>query len=148
MGLLFKSNTSGTTAAVLFNFNSTNGSRPIYSSLLELMSASISVNNVGCTGQSLSAYVTGGGLGKYTYLWSTGETTDNITVSTAGAYHVKVENASHCFTNSANYNVSTAPITTVDAGSDVTFCTGSDGVQINAQSNVVDPELSWNPERV
>ncbi|MCX6292038.1 MAG: T9SS type A sorting domain-containing protein [Bacteroidetes bacterium] len=62
------------------------------------------------------------------YLWSTGEATQAITVSTAGNYSVTVTNASGCTATSAPTTVtvnSPAPATpTITASGTTTFCQG------------------------
>ena len=57
-----------------------------------------------------------------TYLWSTGATTQTISVSAAGNYSVTVT-AGSC-TDSDDINIATAPTPTVDLGSDTTLCAG------------------------
>ena len=77
-----------------------------------------------CTGSSvtLTASV---GTG---YLWSTGETSQSITVSQSGSYTVTVTDASGCSSVSANINVTvnTAPVVNpiVTASGSTTLCQG------------------------
>ena len=62
-----------------------------------------------------------------TYLWSTGETTQSIMVSTGGTYTVTVGNGSGCVATSSNTNVTVNPspgVPTILAGGPTTFCTG------------------------
>ncbi len=61
------------------------------------------------------------------YLWSTGATTQNITVSTAGSYSVTVTNANGCVGASApvNVTVNPNPTPTITPGGPTTFCQGS-----------------------
>jgi hypothetical protein len=67
------------------------------------------------------------------YLWSTGATTQSITVSTAGSYSVTVTNANGCSGVSAPVNVSLNPLPTpsVSANGPTTFCQGG-GVLLTA----------------
>ncbi len=60
-----------------------------------------------------------------TYLWSTGATTQSITVNTAGSYWVIVSNGS-CSDTSATINVtvSPAPTATITPAGPITFCSG------------------------
>ena len=60
------------------------------------------------------------------YLWSTGATTQNITVSTSGNYTVAVTNANACQSTSAATLVTVNPsaIPTISASGPLTFCTG------------------------
>jgi hypothetical protein len=63
------------------------------------------------------------------YLWSTGATTQNITATASGIYHVKVTNANGCF-KSDTIQVTINPLPTVNLGSDIVQCGGS--VTLNA----------------
>ncbi|HBF89167.1 MAG TPA: hypothetical protein DDX39_11045 [Bacteroidales bacterium] len=60
------------------------------------------------------------------YSWSTGATTQAITVSTAGSYTVQITDANGCNATSAAkvVTVNTATTPTVTAGGPTTFCTG------------------------
>jgi hypothetical protein len=60
------------------------------------------------------------------YLWSTGETTQSITVGNAGSYTVTVTDANGCSGTSAPANVSinTPPNAVINAGGPTTFCPG------------------------
>jgi len=77
-----------------------------------------------CAGGNVTLSSTTG----YTYLWSTGATTQNLNATTSGNYTVKVTNASGC--QSANSEVAivtvhalpSTPI--ISAGGSTTFCAG------------------------
>ncbi len=59
------------------------------------------------------------------YAWSNGETTQNITVATAGAYYVVVSDINGCATLPSNIiNVNVTPLPLVNAGTDNTICEG------------------------
>jgi hypothetical protein len=60
------------------------------------------------------------------YLWSTGETTQSITVGNAGSYTVTVTDANSCSATSAptNVTVNTPPNAVINAGGPTTFCAG------------------------
>jgi large repetitive protein len=60
------------------------------------------------------------------YLWSTGATTQSITVSASGNYSVTVTNASGCSATSAATAVTVNPLPTpaITAGGPTTFCAG------------------------
>lgn len=62
-----------------------------------------------------------------TYLWSTGETTQSITVSASGSYTVTVGNGSGCVAASAPVTVTVNPapgVPVITPGGPTTFCTG------------------------
>jgi uncharacterized repeat protein (TIGR03803 family) len=65
------------------------------------------------------------------YLWSTGATTQAITVSTSGAYQVTVINATGCSSTSATTNVAITPtgssVSSVDGSVTTTFTSVSTG---------------------
>jgi hypothetical protein len=58
------------------------------------------------------------------YLWSNGATTQNITVTISGQYHVKVTNAAGC-SKADTIVVTINPVPTVNLGADAGFCAGS-----------------------
>jgi hypothetical protein len=60
------------------------------------------------------------------YLWSSGATTQSITVNAAGNYTVTVKNASGCGTTSAPTTVTVNPLptATITAGGPTAFCAG------------------------
>ncbi|RYD52904.1 MAG: T9SS type A sorting domain-containing protein [Sphingobacteriales bacterium] len=64
------------------------------------------------------------------YLWSTGATTQTITVSTAGTYSVRVTNTTGCIGRDT-IAITIAPLPTVRLGNDTTVCAGI-GVVLNA----------------
>lgn len=73
-----------------------------------------------CTGTSIT--LDAGVHAGATYTWSTGQTSQTITVSTAGTYTVTVSNG-FC-SDADNIVVSVAPALTVNLGNDTTVCTG------------------------
>jgi hypothetical protein len=76
-----------------------------------------------CTGGSVTLTSSAGS----SYLWSTGATTQSITVNSSGSYTVRVTNANGCSATSAptSVTVNTLPIATITASSGTTFCSGS-----------------------
>ncbi|HEU4886888.1 MAG TPA: IPT/TIG domain-containing protein [Thermoanaerobaculia bacterium] len=60
------------------------------------------------------------------YLWSTSETTQSITVTTSGNYSVTVTDANGCGSTSAptSVTVKTTPVATITASGPTTFCSG------------------------
>jgi gliding motility-associated-like protein len=87
------------------------------------------VTNVTCFGASDGAIVTTvtGGVGPYTYLWSNGATTPDLTAIPAGAYSVTVTDANGC-TASASFNVTQPTQLTLSASiTDVNCNAGTDG---------------------
>lgn len=89
------------------------------------------VNPVLCYGPgtiTVTANPTGGAT-PYTYLWSTGQTTQSINVG-PGVYTVTVDDSVHCATATATVNVTALPAPIVaDAGNDTTIC--SDQAWVN-----------------
>jgi hypothetical protein len=75
------------------------------------------------------------------YLWSTGQTTQQIQVSQAGSYTVTVINANNCeSTDEVQVQVLTAP--NVNAGNDITVCENDFPVTLNATGNGA--EVEWS----
>jgi large repetitive protein len=78
---------------------------------------------VTCFGMSdgaLATTVTGGTAG-FTFLWSSGQTTANITGLTAGTYTVTVTDANNC-TSTASFTVTQPPQLIASAGPDQNLC--------------------------
>jgi uncharacterized repeat protein (TIGR03803 family) len=92
-GIVFQCTLAGALTPVV-NFNINNGQGP-NADLTEVMSVSVSASDVGCTVQTLTANVRGGGtIVPYTYSWSTGATTSSISgITAAGTYSVTVTNS-------------------------------------------------------
>ncbi|MBI4648552.1 MAG: gliding motility-associated C-terminal domain-containing protein [Bacteroidia bacterium] len=88
-----------------------------------------------CFGSSSGVVLTvngSGGAPPYSYLWSTGETTDSITVLTIGDYWVAITDTTDC---GAAYDTVTvvefaSPIS-VNAGSDQTVCSNNPSATLN-----------------
>ncbi|MNJ85413.1 C protein alpha-antigen precursor [compost metagenome] len=77
-----------------------------------------------------------------TYLWSTGETTQSISVTTSGSYSVQVTDAAGC-SNTSNTSVTVNPnpaVPTITAGGATTFC---DGNSVTLTSSAEDDYL-WS----
>ena len=74
------------------------------------------------------------------YLWSTGETTQTITVSTTGNYSVVVTDANGCSAND-DVNVTVHPNPTVDLGSDQETCAGN---TITLDAGIAGSTYLWN----
>lgn len=80
-----------------------------------------------CQGQTLDLMATTGG--NYAYEWSTGATTQQITINTAGTYMVRItdlDGGSGCSSVSAAVQVEVSPDETpeVTVSGDLTFCQG------------------------
>jgi len=85
-------------------------------------------NNVSCYGDSngwIDADVSGGIAG-YTYLWSTGMTTDSIANLAAGIYELTITDASGC-TLASDYEVYDPPLIIAQLISSLTICNDSTG---------------------
>lgn len=75
------------------------------------------------------------GYDGYDYLWSTGETTKDITVVTSGTYAVTVTDPiNNCSATSEDVHIEVLSIPTVDLGDDQSMCIGST-VTLDAGTN-------------
>jgi uncharacterized membrane protein YuzA (DUF378 family) len=77
-----------------------------------------------------------------TYLWSTGETTSSIFVTTAGSYTVQVTNASGCLSNSSLPRVVTVQgLPTASAGGSQAIC--SNGTATISGASATNGTILW-----
>jgi hypothetical protein len=74
------------------------------------------------------------------YTWSTGATTNAITVNTSGAYSVSYTSANGC-SSTASRGITVNALPAVSASSDVAICIGSN-TSLNASGA---PSYSWSP---
>lgn len=87
--------------------------------ILSAPNPQISGNASFCTGQQTTLTASGGD----TYLWSTGETTASITITTSGNYTVTVFNACGQAT-SPPFTVTESPLPNPQISGNLSFCTG------------------------
>ncbi|HEY0158457.1 MAG TPA: hypothetical protein VGF28_14335, partial [Thermoanaerobaculia bacterium] len=79
--------------------------------------------------------------GGVSYLWSTAETTQNITVTTSGTYSVTVTDANGCqATTSHNITIDGTPASGITASGPTTFCEGGSVVLSSAPA----PSYLWS----
>lgn len=93
-----------------------------------------------CQGGSVTLTASSGS----SYLWSPGnQTSQSITVSSSGAYNVRVTNSNGCSKISSNTNVTVNPLptATISAGGSTTFCQGG-AVTLTASSG---SSYLWSP---
>lgn len=98
-----------------------------YSAAIHVQHLSVSVN----IGPADTTFCTGGAailnpspVAGETYLWSNGDTTGSISVSTSGVYWVIVDSAGGC-TGSDTVNVTVSPPVVVNLGADTSSCNGT-----------------------
>jgi len=65
-----------------------------------------------------------GPSGMTNYQWSTGETTQNILIDSAGTYNLTATNSTGCTSASNNLYISTTNFLGIDLGDDTSFCAG------------------------
>ena len=86
-----------------------------------------------------------GGTVPYTYQWSDGSGTQNVTSLYSGTYDVTITDANGC-TLSGNYFVDDSPVLTVDAGPDDTIRIGTSTILTAGFGNPADvSSWSWSP---
>ncbi len=90
----------------------------------------LSATNVNCSGGNDGSVLVAatGGTSPYSFLWSNGQTSANITGLSAGTYKVTVNDANNCMSmDSVNItSVNTAPV--VNLGPDTLLCSETDSV--------------------
>jgi hypothetical protein len=108
-------------------------SYPITVTILSLPTSSITANGptTFCSGGTVNLSASSGS----SYLWSTGATTSNINVATAGNYSVRVTAANGCSATSTTTNVivNSLPTASITANGATTFCSGG-SVNLSATS--------------
>ncbi|WP_461305114.1 Ig-like domain-containing protein, partial [Aureisphaera sp.] len=113
-----------------------------------VLSSGIAVNNVPCFGDatgSLDLTVTGGTF-PYTFLWSNGETTEDISNLTAGTYSVTITDANGCITtNSATVQQPDAPLSASSTFVDV-LCNGDStgSIDVTVTGGTAPYTYVWN----
>jgi hypothetical protein len=110
----------GTYSVTVVNAQGCTGTASQNIAVNPLPTASINGNLSFCLGKST---VLTANQGLSTYAWNTGETTNAITVTTAGTYSTTVTNSFGC-TDDASANVSTVANPTVDLGPDKVIVQG------------------------
>jgi gliding motility-associated-like protein len=90
-----------------------------------------------CSGDSV---MLSGAAGAFTYLWSTGATTQAITVTTAGTYAMTITDIASGCSASDSVTVTVNPSPVVFAGNDTTISLGG-SIQLNASGPGV---ISWS----
>ncbi len=109
---------------------------------------SILGDNIICQGLSTTFYANSSSY--LNYLWSTGSTSDTITVSAAGSYQLTVEGTNNCTsTESIDLTVNDTPIINLHNNS-VSICEGSsdditvESVKYPDNSDAVNPNYLWS----
>lgn len=87
-----------------------------------------------------TAFTISGPVGEASYLWSTGDTTESIVVTSPGVYAVEVANTFGCIA-SDTVEIFYYPQLALDLGQDASFCIG-DTLILDADSGYVD--YVWN----
>lgn len=129
-------NNSGNYSVVATGSNGcTASSQPINVSVSQTPPATISTSGATtfCQGGAVTLSAPAG----YTYSWSNGKNTSQITVSTSGNYSVTVSSGNNCSSTSqpVSVNVNALPAATVSASGPVVFCQGSN-VTLTASGGV------------
>ncbi len=115
-----------------------------------VLTISPSITNVNCFGQSTGAIVSNvtGGTGPYTYSWSTGSSSANISGRTAGTYSLTVTDANGCVANATGLNITQPAMALSKLSENLTdpSCFGdNDGsVTITMQGGTAPYSYSWS----
>ena len=85
-----------------------------------------------------------GGVSPYSYLWSSGQTTQTISGLPAGVYNVTVQDANGCIGNGQGYIPSSTPIT-VTYSSTSSLCTAATGTAtLNITGGTLPYTINWS----
>jgi hypothetical protein len=96
-----------------------------------------------CEGGSITFHVEYDTLQKYSFYWSTGDTTDHITVTASGGYSVTMTERNGCSGTSPTFMVEVfpKPAPSIEADGPTTFCMG-DSVVLTAEAGFA--SYRWN----
>ncbi len=117
---------AGTYSVTVFDDNGCNTTASFTVTQPAVLSVSAVTSNVNCSGNSngFINITVAGGTGPFTYLWTNGATSEDLTGITGGTYDVTITDAHGC-TVSASYTISEPnPIVSSIVGTDVT-CHGA-----------------------
>ncbi|PSR01421.1 MAG: hypothetical protein BRD50_08885, partial [Bacteroidetes bacterium SW_11_45_7] len=106
-----------------------------------------SVVDAGCNGSSDGAiYITvTGGVSDYSYQWSNGDTTQDLTNVMAGSYTVTVTDTNNCSVIHVNSISEPAPINVASSDTNVTCYGAADGsIDLSVSGGVGGYSYSWN----
>ncbi|MEO5585619.1 MAG: PKD domain-containing protein, partial [Flavobacteriales bacterium] len=115
---------------------------------VSIMTDSLFHQDITCNGVSTGSltYAVQGGALPYSYVWSTGATSEQITGLGAGTYDVSVTDAEGC-TRQASYTLVDPVPFTSSVGADTTICPGGQAI-LYAQGigGTPDYTFAWSPE--
>jgi len=113
-----------------------------------LLVLDVDVVNVSCNGGNTGAIdlMVAGGTLNYTYLWSNGATTQDLSALAAGTYTVTVTDANGC-TKSISGTVEEASLLTVSAQVTNILCSGlaTGAIDVTVSGGTPDYTYLWNP---
>lgn len=115
---------------------------------ISIMTDSIFPQDITCNGASTGelTYMVQGGDLPYSYLWSTGATTEQLTGLPAGTYDVSMTDASGCI-HQASYTLTEPSAVTASVGADTTICPGAQVVlTAEGAGGTPDYTYAWSPE--
>ncbi|MBW8050712.1 MAG: T9SS type A sorting domain-containing protein [Cytophagales bacterium] len=110
------------------------------------LTSSIIVTDVSCNGSNDgSADLTvSGGTAPYTYLWSTGDTTQDLIAIPAGAYTVSITDANGC-TTSDTATINEPPLITLSTSSTNATCGDTNGTaSVSATGGIAPYTYQWD----
>lgn len=133
------------TVSIVYQIGCESDTATFYIQNVDTLIANINGITMVCDGSSttLNAAVSGG-TGFYSYLWSTGETTNSISVSPNVNTSYFVDVTDECGNISSDTIIVTVGSLVADAGIDTTICSG-DTIQLNATGGGLMASYSWQP---
>ena len=116
------------------------------------LSAILSGNNTICSGTTTTFTATpSGGSSPYTYSWSSGQTTQNVTLTTSGTYTVTVTDNTGCTTSQSRIlTVNTNPTVTITGNNSIclgnsTTLTAGGAASYSWNTGSVSPSINVSP---
>ena len=115
------------------------------------MSIASTKTDVTCSGNvdGMASVIVSAGTQPYTYLWSTGDTTDNVSALDTGTYYISVTDACGANLLDTIYILGSAVLTTVMTQVDISCSAGGDGSATVTVSGGTPPyNYLWNSGQV
>lgn len=143
---LFETNQSGEFAIEVANSYGCLDSDTVVLTIIPLPNPDLLIDTAVCPGNDHTFEVSGynDGFGPYSYLWSNGDTTEHITINTAGDFSVEITNSYGCVgKDEANLKIEGQLIVAINSAPILELCEGQDTVLRTNYTAVNGYNFTW-----